>query len=175
MVSINIKNDEVGILQLAQKWNLPLQTFSAEELKDIAVPNPSQVVAQEVGTPSVAEACAIKGASFTDLENNQARLIVPKQIRKSAQETGAVTIAIAQSTLEYNPQQGQLYLIGTGPGKLEYLTNSAQTALREADIIIGYSLYIDLIKPLLRPEQIVEAYPITQEQQRAERAIALAR
>ena len=40
--------------------------------------------------------------------------------------------------------------------------------------MIGYSLYLDLIKPLLRPGQMVESYPITQERQRGERAIDLA-
>jgi cobalt-precorrin 5A hydrolase/precorrin-3B C17-methyltransferase len=40
--------------------------------------------------------------------------------------------------------------------------------------VIGYSLYLELIAPLLRPGQIVESYPITQERLRAERAIFLA-
>ena len=174
LATIDIKRDEVSILKLAQEWNLPLQTYAAEELKNIPVPNPSSMVEKEVGTASVAEASALKGASFTDFECNTANLIVSKQIIKSSEEKGAVTIAIAQSSLEYNPHQGQLYLIGTGPGNIEYLTNAAQTALREADVIIGYSLYIDLIKNLLRPEQMIEAYAITQEKQRAERAIKLA-
>ena len=174
LATIDLKRDEVGILQLAEEWQLPLHTYTATELKKIEVPNPSSVVEQEVGTASVAEACAIKSASFTDLENNQAHLIVCKQIIKSEEEKGAVTVAIAQSSLEYNPNQGKLYLIGTGPGNIEFLTNTAQTALRDADLIIGYGLYIDLIKSLLRPEQIIEAYAITQEKQRAERAIALA-
>jgi cobalt-precorrin 5A hydrolase/precorrin-3B C17-methyltransferase len=54
------------------------------------------------------------------------------------------------------------------------MTPAAQTAVAQADAVIGYSLYIDLIAPLLRPGQIVEALPITQERQRAERAIELA-
>ncbi len=174
IVTIDLKSDEVGILKLAEELNLPLQTYSAEELKNIAVPNPSKIVKSEVGTPSVAEASAIKGASFTDWENNTANLIVSKQIIKEETEKGAVTIAIAESSLEYNPHQGRLYLIGTGPGNLKYLTNYAQTALAEADVIIGYGLYIDLIKTLLRPEQIIESYSITQEKQRAQRAIQLA-
>jgi cobalt-precorrin 5A hydrolase / precorrin-3B C17-methyltransferase len=40
--------------------------------------------------------------------------------------------------------------------------------------VIGYSLYIELIQSLKRPGQIIEASPITQEQQRAKRAIELA-
>lgn len=65
-------------------------------------------------------------------------------------------------------------LIGTGPGKLEQMTPAAQMAVSYADVVIGYSLYIDLIKPLLNPGQIIEKLPITQEKERAERAIELA-
>ena len=177
LVSIDLKSDEEGILQLAQKWQLPFGVFTPEELKSIAVPTPSEIVAKEVGTPSVAEASALKGANSADLENNQGELILHKQIIKdeSGEESGAITIAIAQSSLEYNPKDGELYLIGTGPGNIEYLTKKAQTALQEAEIIIGYGLYIDLISSLLRPEQIIESYNITQEKQRAQRAIDLAK
>ena len=177
LVSIDLKSDEEGILQLAQKWQLPFGVFTPEELKSIAVPTPSEIVAKEVGTPSVAEASALKGANSADLENNQGELILHKQIIKdeSGEESGAITIAIAQSSLEYNPKDGELYLIGTGPGNIEYLTKKAQTALQEAEVIIGYGLYIDLISSLLRPEQIIESYNITQEKQRAQRAIDLAK
>ncbi len=176
LVTINIKTDEVGISELAEKWQLPLQTFTAEELNLIDVPNPSSIVENEVGTKSVAEASALKGASWSNLpENNPLpTLIAPKQIFKEEGLKGAVTVAIALSRLEYNPRQGKLYLIGTGPGAIEYLTTAAKTALRDAEIIIGYGLYIDLIKPLLHPSQIIEFSNITQEKQRAERAIALA-
>jgi cobalt-precorrin 5A hydrolase/precorrin-3B C17-methyltransferase len=34
-----------------------------------------------------------------------------------------------------------------GPGSLEQITPAAKTAINKADAIIGYSLYLDLIKP----------------------------
>lgn len=178
LATIDLKNDEIGILALAEKWNLPLQIFTAEELNSVSVPNPSSIVENEVGTPSVAEASALKAGLLPNLSENQLKppyLVVPKQIIRQENEKGAVTVAIARSNLEYNPNQGKLYLIGTGPGNIEYLTSTAKTALKEADIIIGYSLYIDLIKSLLRPEQIIESSPITQERQRAQRSIELAK
>ncbi|HEY9806807.1 MAG TPA: SAM-dependent methyltransferase, partial [Candidatus Obscuribacterales bacterium] len=85
-----------------------------------------------------------------------------------------MTIAIAQAEQEYTGRSGKLWLVGTGPGQLEQITPAAQTAIAQADVVIGYSLYVDLVKPLLRPGQIVEALPITQERQRAQRAIELA-
>ncbi|MDR9402168.1 MAG: precorrin-3B C(17)-methyltransferase [Halothece sp. Uz-M2-17] len=165
LATIELKADETGILGLATAHHYPLQIYSAEALNQVSVPNPSSVVAQEVGTASVAEASALKAA-------NSSELIVSKQIWKS--EQGAVTIAIARSPREYIGDSGQLYLIGTGPGDLNQITPFARTAITKADVIIGYSLYLDLIEPLLRPGQIIESYAITEEKKRAERAIDLA-
>ncbi|HEY9904831.1 MAG TPA: precorrin-3B C(17)-methyltransferase [Candidatus Sericytochromatia bacterium] len=174
IATIDIKADEVGLVELCRDRNLPLQTFPAEFLRSVPVPNPSVVVDKEVGTPSVAEAAAIVAANSNLGAQSLAPLLVEKQIIRAENQSGAVTIAIAQSELEYTGRTGQLLLIGTGPGQLDQMTPAAQTAVSCADAVIGYSLYIDLIVPLLRPGQIVEALPITQERQRAERAIELA-
>ncbi len=175
IATIELKADELGILQLCQKYNFPLRTFSAEALQEIAVPTPSEIVKQEVGTSSVAEAAAILGAkkSTSPDHNQESQLLVEKQIYKAPKQ-GAVTIAIAQATTEYTGRAGKLYLIGTGPGNLEQITPAAKTAVTEADVVIGYSLYVDLIRPLFRPQQIIEALPITKEKERGERAINLA-
>jgi len=167
IATIDLKADEEGIVELCRDRTLPLRCFSAEELRSVAVPNPSEVVEAEVGTPSVAEAAAVLGSHSTSL-------LIPKRIIRLDGEPGAVTIAVAQSDREYTGRTGKLWLVGTGPGQLDQITPAAQTAIAQSDVVIGYSLYIDLIRPLLRPGQIVEALPITQERQRAERAIELA-
>ena len=165
IASIDLKADEMGILEVCQRRNLIFKTFTAEQLSQVDVPTPSQVVKQEVGTPSVAEAAAILAG-----EN----LLVSKQIFKSDHQSGAVTVAIAKADREYIGRTGKLYLVGIGPGNLDQITPAAKTAIIEADVVIGYQLYIDLIESLKRSGQIVEASPITQEQQRAKRAIELA-
>ena len=168
VATIDIKADEVAIVELCRQRDLPLKTFSADVLRSIEVPTPSKVVNQEVGTPSVAEAAALTAAQ------SSTSLLVPKQIFRLEGQPGAVTIAIACSQLEYTGRTGQLFLVGTGPGDLEQMTPAAQSAVNQADAVIGYSLYLDLIASLHRPGQIVEALPITQERQRAQRAIELA-
>ncbi len=179
IATINLKADEIGILELCEQRNFPLRTFPAEVLSSVNVPTPSKIVAAEVGTPSVAEAAAICGSfpltPLADGEEIPNSLIVPKQIFKSPEQPGAVTVAIAQSEQEYTGRTGQLFLVGTGPGQLDQMTLAAKTAVTQADAVIGYSLYIDLIAPLRRPGQIIEALPITQERQRAQRAIELAK
>ncbi|MEM9273565.1 MAG: precorrin-3B C(17)-methyltransferase [Cyanobacteria bacterium P01_F01_bin.143] len=182
IATIDIKLDEIGILEVCRDRDLPLQTFPAEILKQVTVPTPSNVVNQEVGTPSVAEASAIAAANLFDNQNIKlleqeplsSPLIVKKQIIKQEQQPGAVTVAIAQSEVEYTGKLGKLYLVGIGPGSLDQITPAAKTAIAGADVVIGYSLYIDLVQSLFRPEQAIESLPITQERQRGERAIALA-
>lgn len=170
IATLDLKSDETGLVNLAKEKDWPLVCFTPAQLKTIDVPTPSNVVAKEVGTPSVAEAAAIVAADLTDASC----LKVQKQIVKQEGLKGAVTVAIAQAKTELTGRTGKLHLIGTGPGSLAQITPAAKAAITNADAVIGYKLYIDLIRPLLRPGQIVIESPITQERQRAERAIDLA-
>ena len=186
VATLDLKADEAGLLAFVKEKSWPLKCFNAKTLKKIAVPNPSQVVQDAVGTPSVSEAAAIAVASqWNRLESasneddpEEARasdLRVKKQVVKHPDLKGAVTVAIAQAEIGYTGRTGQLHLVGTGPGDLNQITPAARAAITDADVVIGYELYVDLVRSLLRPGQIVEALPITQERQRAERAIVLAK
>lgn len=93
IATIDLKADEVGLVAFCQEHQLPLKTFSAEVLRLVIVPHPSPVVKHGVATPSVAEAAAIMADNGT--------LRVTKQIFKLENQPGAVTVAIAQSQLEY--------------------------------------------------------------------------
>ncbi len=194
IATIDIKSDEVGLVELCHERNLPIVTFPSEILRTVAVPNPNQVVEKEVGTPSVAEAAAIVAAAIASNIETQyipspkdvTSLQVPKQIYRSSNQNlkgqnlkdqnlkGAVTVAVALAEKEYIGRQGKLLLVGTGPGNLDQMTPAAQTAVASADAVIGYNLYIDLIAPILQKHQIIEALPITKERDRAQRAIELA-
>lgn len=176
LATLDRKADEVGLVEFCGDRGFPLRCFPPEALRPIPVPTPSAIVEGEVGTPSVAEAAAILAASPDDapLPATADRLRVPKQIFRLEGQPGAVTLAIAQAEQEYTGRTGQLFLVGTGPGALSQLTAAARGAIAQADAVIGYGLYVDLVRSLLRPGQIAEALPITQERQRAERAIELA-
>ena len=50
----------------------------------------------------------------------------------------------------------KLLIIGIGPGDASSLTERAHSALAEADLICGYNLYVDLVRPLF-PEKALHA------------------
>jgi hypothetical protein len=64
----DVKADEPGIVDAVEDWGFwhgdtaELLTFPTEELAEIGVPNPSSVVRNSMGTASVAEAAALRGA-----------------------------------------------------------------------------------------------------------------
>jgi cobalt-precorrin 5A hydrolase/precorrin-3B C17-methyltransferase len=169
LASLSLKGDEPALLALASKNNWPLRLFEAAALAAIPVPNPSAVVAAEVGTASVAEAAALAAAG------PGAELLVAKTIRRGAPGEGAVTVAIALAPSPWAPQRGSLELIGAGPGCLAQLTGAARAALGQAQVWVGYSLYLDLLEPLRQPGQARVEGQLTQERQRCQQALALAR
>ncbi len=63
-----------------------------------------------------------------------------------------------------------LYIVGTGPGAVEHLTDAARHAIAASGTIIGYGNYIDLVRPLLEGKQVV-ATGMMQEIQRCREAI----
>jgi len=164
--TIDIKRDEEGILELAEENNLPIKFFTKEDLSKIIVPNPSNVVQKEIGTPSVAEASCLLAAG------KESKLLKEKRIFKN--QSGAVTIAIAESKSQYNPTNGEIHVIGSGPGDISYLTNNAKKALSRCTVWIGYKMYLDLIKPLKRNDQVLIESKLTEEKERCSKAIKLA-
>ncbi len=164
--TIDIKNNEKGILELVKEKNLPIKFFSKEDLSKMIVPNPSNVVQNEIGTPSVAEASCLLAAG------EESKLLEEKKIFKN--ESGAVTIAVAESKNQYNPTHGEIHIIGSGPGDISFLTNNAKKALSRCTVWIGYKMYLDLIKPIKRNDQVLIESKLTEEKERCSKAIKLA-
>ncbi|WP_250656031.1 cobalamin biosynthesis protein [Alkalimarinus coralli] len=91
IASIDVKQDEVGLIELAAKLNIPFHTYSAERLRTVEnqLTQKSDIVYREVGCYGVAEAAALIDAS--SLFNNQQttpELLIPKH--KNRQATCAV-------------------------------------------------------------------------------------
>ncbi|PWK14835.1 precorrin-3B C(17)-methyltransferase [Tumebacillus permanentifrigoris] len=66
--------------------------------------------------------------------------------------------------------RGKLLVIGFGPGSFAHITDRAREAIQEADVIIGYNTYVDLIRGLLTDQEIVRT-GMTEEVSRAIEAV----
>lgn len=68
----------------------------------------------------------------------------------------------------------KLYVIGLGPGSYENLTIRADRAIRECDTVIGYTVYVDLVKEYY-PEKEYLSTPMKKEIDRCKMAFEEAR
>ena len=60
---------------------------------------------------------------------------------------------------------GHIYIIGMGPGYKEMMTDEAYQAMKKADVIVGYTVYIDLVKEHF-PDKEFFTTPMRQEVER---------
>ncbi len=67
----------------------------------------------------------------------------------------------------------KLWIIGLGPGGGADLTGRARAALEESDVIVGYTVYIDLIRAEFGHKELLTT-PMRKEQERCEMALELA-
>jgi len=65
---------------------------------------------------------------------------------------------------------GKLYVVGIGPGSYEDMTIRAINALKDSEIIVGYTVYVDLLREHF-PEKEMLTTPMRQEQERCQMAI----
>lgn len=65
-------------------------------------------------------------------------------------------------------------VVGLGPGGGQFLTVQAQSALQQAEVLCGYTVYIDLVRPLY-PEKECYATGMTRELDRCRWALDTAR
>lgn len=66
-----------------------------------------------------------------------------------------------------------LYIVGIGPGSAEGMTIQAQNAISRSGIIVGYTVYNDLLKPMFPDKQYVQT-PMRQEVDRVRAALEFA-
>ena len=131
-------------------------------LAAVAVPNPSEVVRAEVGTPSVAEAAALHAAA--ELAGG-----APVELVVEKMKGDDVTVAAARIR-----PRGRLAVVGLGPGAADLRVPRADAELRRASIVVGLDQYVEQVAHLLRPGTEVRASGLGEEEQRAADAVALA-
>ena len=64
----------------------------------------------------------------------------------------------------------KLYVIGIGPGDPREMTLRAADALKESEVVAGYGVYIDLVRPMLGEKEYIVT-PMRQEVERCRMAL----
>lgn len=99
----------------------------------------------------------------------------PLLLKKTAGE--GVTAALAAAP--FAPGMGGsamnvLYVVGLGPGGSRWMTWEARAALEQAEVLCGYTVYLDLIRGEF-PDKEYFSTPMTQEIERCRAALERAR
>ncbi len=162
IATIDIKGNEQGLRTFAEKYNLKIKTFTADELNSVEGIEKSDAVFKATGANAVSEPAAL-------LASGASELLVPKQ------KIGNVTVAVAElvAPILQHSITPKLYIVGTGPGGIEHITPYAQDAIRKSDVIVGYGTYLDLIQELIKDKEVVST-GMTQEIDRCQKAVELA-
>ena len=63
----------------------------------------------------------------------------------------------------------KIYVVGLGPGAGKQMTGEAYTALEQSEVIVGYPVYLDLIRNTF-PDKIYKSTPMKQEVERCRMA-----
>ncbi len=67
----------------------------------------------------------------------------------------------------------KIYVVGIGPGGKEYMTPQAREAILSSDAVVGYTLYVDLVKELTEGKE-VKSTAMKQEVDRCKMALDIA-
>ena len=152
--TIDVKQNEPFVRLLEDEYNETVEFFTAEELANVKVPHPSDIVASHVGTPSVCEAAAILGS-------NHGELIVPKIKGKTW------TAALAIDCRHLRERSGHIEIVGAGPGDPDLISVRGRRMLERADLILyAGSLVPEALTRCHKPGAVVRSSaPMTLEEQ----------
>ena len=67
----------------------------------------------------------------------------------------------------------KLFVVGIGPGDPKNMTTACRDAIRQSDVIVGYSKYVELVTPLYPQKRTLDT-PMTRETERCRAALRLA-
>lgn len=167
IASIDVKSNEAGIHEVAKYFNVEARFFTPQQLEAEAdrLANPSDYVFNEVGCHGVSEGAAL-AATGAD-----SKLICPKV--KSLNGTCAIAQAAQPITKYKGKPQGQLYIVGMGPGQDSWRVPEATAMLEAAQDWVGYGLYIDLLGDM-GATKTHHQFALGEEEKRVRHALELA-
>lgn len=115
------------VVAVLRERGYDVRFFTADELKDVEVPTPSDTVMRHIGTPSVSEAAAITAAKA-------GRLIVTKT--KGPRGDNGALWTMAAAVDNDCVREGHVEFVGAGPGDPELVSVRGRRLLERADLIL---------------------------------------
>ena len=167
VASIDVKRDEEAVFALARALGCEPVFYSAEQLAAVeGIFASSDFVRAAVGVDNVCERAAVAGG---------ARLIGGKEAHEG------MTVALGQDEASVRFDGGAdgaaqtaddrvLLVVGIGPGGGSDLTRRAYEALESCDVIVGYTVYTDLLEKEF-PDKEMLTTPMRREVERCKIAL----
>ncbi|WP_119308602.1 precorrin-3B C(17)-methyltransferase [Cohaesibacter haloalkalitolerans] len=165
LASIDVKMDEAAIHAAAAHFGVPARFFTAEDLEAQKgrLKTPSEVVFAEVGCHGVAEGAALAAVGA------EGALLVAKV--KSDKATCAIGLSPRPFTAQLpGKKRGSLAVIGIGPGTPYWRTPQATNFIAQAEKLVGYKFYLDLLGPMADDERRCD-FPMGSEKDRCRYAL----
>ena len=152
LASVDIKKEEEGLIRVAKELEAEFKVFSS----DVLMAQKGEFTASEfvksiTGTDNVCEravaACGCK------------KIIVTKE--SSDGMTFAAGVIVGRC--------GKVSVVGIGPGNYENMTIKAAQTLKACDVIAGYTVYCDLVRPFFPDKEYIST-PMMGEEKRVKLA-----
>ncbi len=146
----DVKAKEKALLSLSEKWGIPMEFHAAETLHTIPVPNPSNTVQEKIGTSSVCEAAALLSAGYGSM--------VSPRLHVQKTSFAAMTLALAKMGhgTTTHVQKNTVVVVGLGSGSAQQITPEVDEALRQCDVISGYTKYVDFIRERIVGKALIQ-------------------
>ncbi len=126
LCSVDVKAEEKAYLTVSNKYGWDFVTYSPDELKYVAVANPSAKVLEKIGVEGVSESSSAIHANSSGWLVEKTKMVVPSG--------KAFTYAI--SLMNAYQRKGQIAIVGAGPGAPELITLQGKELLEGADCIL---------------------------------------
>ena len=179
--TIELKRDEPALASLAERLGRPLRLFSQAELESVrGVESVSETVRRHVGTGAVAEPAALLSSRagrlvvprqiYTEpgagrsMTLAAARFVCSRRMasvssQASSAERPGPSVAGPRArnpgASPALPATGSLAVVGIGPGARDQMTGAAREAIASAEVVIGYTAYLDLLGTLASGKKLV--------------------
>lgn len=173
LASADIKKDEEGLILLAKELGAEFKTFSSEVLMaQEGEFTASSFVKSITGTDNVCEravaACGCKKMLVMKESFDGMTFAAGVLSGKDVGEGMDKGMASAESG-DLEKRKGKVSVVGIGPGNYENMTVKAVRTLEECDVIAGYTVYCDLVRPFFPDKEYIST-PMMGEEKRVKLA-----